>query len=116
MEQPSGLIGPLRPPSGSKLLWGKDMEGMFKLIPQDDALAAMRWACSLVKPDKECESLGFAMANGHLKHVDRIRPSCSNQFYKISSAEVLRYISFGAFDNELFVLGPFVTTQPLQFR
>ena len=97
--------------TSSKVFLEKDMEDMCWEIPKQDAMAAVRWACSLVKPCANSGSLSFAIAKGQLKHLDRIGTGSSDQFYNISSAAVLRYVQFELFENELFVLGPVILSQ-----
>ena len=97
--------------TSSKMFLEKDMEDVLWEIPKQDAMAAVRWACSLVKPCAVSRSLTFAIAKGHLKHLDRIGTGSSDQFYNISSGAVLRYVQFELFENELFVLGPLILSQ-----
>ena len=97
--------------ASSKTFLEKDMEDMFWEIPKQDAMAAVRWACSLVKPFASTQSLTFAFAKGHLKHLDRIGTWSSDQFYNISCDAVLRYVQLELFENELFVLCPLILSQ-----
>ena len=97
--------------TNSKMFLEKDMEDMFWEIPKQDAMAAVRWARSLVKPCAGSHSLTFAIAKGHLKHLDRIGTGSSDQFYNISSDVVLWYVQLELFQNELFVLGPMILSQ-----
>ena len=84
---------------------------MFWQIPKHNAMTAVRWAPSLVKPCADSGSLCFAPAEGHLKHLDRIGTRSSDRSVNISDAEVLRHFRFESFDIELFVIGPVILSQ-----
>ena len=53
----------------------------------------------------------FAIAKGGLKTLDRIGQASSDGYFLFSEAELLRFVDFDIYNNNVFTMGPIILKQ-----